>query len=174
MEVEDIECLEVQCEEHNVSYEYLDTRTGEQFDGEKVREVCNEEIKELERRGYVTAKLTECWEKTGKPPIGVRWVDVHRGECVYRSRLVAKDFKTKGKVGDMEGLYGEMPPLKLVKHLLVEAARSGKDIMLIDYGKAHLCAPVEGEVYVDLRLERHEVGKCATAVHVVRHEDGGE
>ena len=106
-------------------------------------------------------------EKTGKPPIGVRWVDVHKGSGVYRSRLVAKDFKTKGKAGDMEGLYAAMSPLELVKLLFVEAAATGKKIMLIDIGKAHLYAPVEGEVYVDLPPERSEIGKCARLLYTL-------
>ena len=32
--------------------------------------------------------VSECWEKTGKGPIGARWVDILKGELT-RSRLVA-------------------------------------------------------------------------------------
>ena len=76
--------------------------------------------------------------------------DVQKGEGVYRSRLVAKDFKNKSKGKDLDNLYAAMPPLELVKVLFVEAAAVGKRVMLIDIGKAHPYAPVEGEVYVDL------------------------
>ena len=37
---------------------------------------------------------------TGKKPIQVRWVDVDKGFGVYRSRLVAKDFRPKNKIDD--------------------------------------------------------------------------
>ena len=39
------------------------------------------------------------WDETGKAPIGVRWVDINKGDKVhpeYRSRLVAKEIN-KGK-----------------------------------------------------------------------------
>ena len=45
---------------------------------------------------------------------GVRWVDVDKGFGVYRSRLVAKDFRPKSRVGDVEGLYAATLPLELV------------------------------------------------------------
>ena len=67
----------------------------------------------------------------------------------------------------MEGLYAAMPPLELVKLLFVEAAAAGKKIMLIDIGKAHLYAPVEGEVYVDFPPERSEIGKCARLLYTL-------
>jgi hypothetical protein len=161
MDVEGLECLHLACEEHDVRYEYYDSRTGEPLNGDRVREARDEELKELERRVYIVADVRECFEKTGKPPIGVRWVDVFKGEGVYRSRLVAKDFKTKGRNGDVESLYAAMPPLELVKLVFIEAAATGRKVMLLDIGKAHLYAPVDGEVYVDLPPERQEPGKCA-------------
>ena len=161
MEVEVIECLQVACEELAAQHEFWDSRTGEPLEGEKVIAARNEELGELERRVYETADVTECWEKTGKAPIGVRWVDVHKGGGVYRSRLVAKDFRVKNGGSDAETLYAAMPPLELVKLLFVEAVATGKKIMLVDIGKAHLYAPVEGEVYVDLPPEKHQDGKCA-------------
>ena len=58
----------------------------------------------LDRRVWVEADVEECWNKR-KRAIGVRWVDVDKGFGVYRSRLVAKDFKPKSKVSDQEGLF---------------------------------------------------------------------
>ena len=51
-------------------------------------------------------------------------------------------------------LFASMPPLELVKLLFAAAAescRKGKrqKIMLIDIGKAHLYAPVEGDIYIE-------------------------
>ena len=67
----------------------------DELDPEKMREAREEECKELERRVYVKVPVQECWEKTGKAPIGVRWVDVRKNDDTHRSRLVARDFRPK-------------------------------------------------------------------------------
>ena len=57
----------------------------------------SEEMKEfIKRNVYNKVPLSTCWEATGKAPIGVRWVDVNKGDKIhpdYRSRLVAKEIK---------------------------------------------------------------------------------
>ena len=151
---------------------FVDSRTGEILDAVKVKEAREEELKELERRVYETVDVDECWSKKGRGPIGVRWVDVHKGNGVYRSRLVAKDFRPKSRVDDIEGLFAAMPPLELVKLLIARAATESqrghvRKIMLIDIGKAHLYAPVEGDVYVELPPERWEHGKCARLLYTL-------
>ena len=103
--------------------EFWDDRTGKLLDSEKVRAARAEE---LDRRVWVEADVEECWNKKGRGPIGVRWVDVDKGFGVYRSRLVAKDFKPKSKVNDQEGLFAATPPLELVKMLILKAARGTK------------------------------------------------
>ena len=113
------------------------------MEAEKVRAAREEDIKELERRVYVAADVTECWEKTAKNPIGVQWVDVDKGFGVHRSRLVAKDFQPKSKVDDREGLYAATPPLEMVKFLIMRAGIKSKQgetrkVIFIDIGKAHL------------------------------------
>jgi hypothetical protein len=71
-----------------------------------------EEIKFMEDRGIWEVKpIKECWDRTGKAPVSVRWVDTNKGgewEVVVRSRLVARDFK--GKDGDRDDLFAETPP----------------------------------------------------------------
>ena len=151
---------------------YVDSRTGELLDPKQVQAAREEEIKELERRVYVVADVGECWDKTGKAPIAVRWVDVHKGGGVHRSRLVAKDFKPKSKVGDIEGLFAATPPLELVKllfaHAAAGAAKGGpRKVMLIDVSKAHLYAPIDGDVFVDLPPERKVHGKCARLLYTL-------
>ena len=42
--------------------------------------------------------VSDCWDATGKGPIGVRWVDTNKGseaEPDVRCRLVARDVKNK-------------------------------------------------------------------------------
>ena len=123
------------------------------------RAAREEELKELESRVFVEADVEECVWLTGKKPIGVRWVDVDEGFGVSCRRLVAKDFRRKSGVDDVEGLYAATRPLELVKFLLTNAAASSRrgnvrKVMLIDIGKAHLYAPIEGEQCVDLPPER--------------------
>ena len=115
----------------------------------------------MERRVYEEVDLEEAWSQTGKAPIGVRWVDVRKSEGIYRSRLVAKDYKPRSKKGDIEGLYASMPLLELVKLVIVRALKKGDKVMLIDIKKAHLHAPIDGDVYVDLPPERAVPGRCA-------------
>ena len=109
----------------------------------------------------VEADVEECWDKKGRGPVGVRLVDVDKGFGVFRSRLVAKDFKPKSKVNDQEGLFGATPPLELVKMLILKAARGSrnrharvKKVMFLDVSKAHLYAPMLDEEFVQLPPER--------------------
>ena len=92
---------------------------------------------------------SECWDKKGKGPIPVRRVDVHKGFGVHRSRLVAKDYRPKSKVGDREGLFASTPPLEMVKLVIMQAAARSKrgevrKVMFIDIGKAHLLCTNRG------------------------------
>ena len=132
------------------------------MDTDKVKAAREEEIGELERRVYVTVDVDECWAATGKRPIDVRWVDVHKGGGVHRSRLVAKDFKPKSRIGDIEGLFAATPPLELVKLLFAHAAAqrprgAPRKVML----------PIEGRVYVELPPERTVNGKCAKVLYTL-------
>ena len=88
----------------------------DELDPDKMQEAREEECKELERRVYVKVPVQECWDKTGKAPIGVRWVDVRKSDGTHRSRLVARDFRPKSRVDDLEGLFASMPPLELGAH----------------------------------------------------------
>ena len=116
------------------------------------------------------ADLQECFDKKGRGPIGIRWVDVDKGFGVYRSRLVAKDFKPRSKIDDKEGLFAATPPLELVKVLIMKAARAKKScdastrkIMFLDISKPHLYAPMLDEEFVELPPERWK-GKCARLI----------
>jgi hypothetical protein len=132
-----------------------------ELDPIEVAKAREEELAELEKRVYEIADIEECWARTGKAPIGVRWVDVRKKEGMHRSRLVAQDFAPKNKRNDIEGLYAAMPPLELVKLLMARASSVREKIMLIDIKKAHLYAPIEGDAYVCLPPERAIPGKCA-------------
>ena len=61
-----------------------------------MQEARTEEMKFVEGlRVYEERPIEECCEKTGKNPIGTRWVDILKG-ALTRSRWVAQGFKKKG------------------------------------------------------------------------------
>ena len=55
-----------------------DDITGVELDPKLVEQARQEEIKTFKDMGvYVKAPIKECWDKTGKAPIGVRWIDIN-------------------------------------------------------------------------------------------------
>ena len=77
-----------------------------------------EEVAYMQKRViWVETPIEECWRKTGKAPISVRWVDTEKeidGQVDVRSRLVARDFK-KGRGGGKEkedSIFASTPPLE--------------------------------------------------------------
>ena len=86
----------------------------------------------MKRRGiWVERPIEECWRKTGKGPISVRWVDTDKGidgSVDVRSRLVARDFKGKGGGKEKEdSIYASTPPLKGLWMLCSKAASVGRN-----------------------------------------------
>ena len=61
-----------------------------------VKEARKEEVDFMVgRRIWSVVPEKECWDKTGKSPVTVKWVDTDKGPpgtIVVRSRLVARDF----------------------------------------------------------------------------------
>ena len=73
---------------------------------------------------YVSVPISECLERTGKGPIGVKWVDIIKGVAAHpehRSRLVAKYIKRDKR----EDLFAATPPLEALKVLLSVAMTEG-------------------------------------------------
>ena len=63
----------------------------------------------------------ECFQKTGKRPITVKWVDVNKGDDDspnYRSRLVAREIRLPGE----DPIFAPTPPLESVRMVLSLAA----------------------------------------------------
>ena len=92
------EIMEVNQEWFGRKEEFYDNISGEWVDPEMVKQARKEEMMEVEKnRVYEKVDVAECYEKTGKAPIGTRWVDVNKGDSVhpeYRSRLVAQEVNT--------------------------------------------------------------------------------
>ena len=101
-----------------------DDVNGGELPLKEVRSARKEEIGYMQGRGiWKLVPETECWNKTGKEPVTVRWVDTNKGgteSMEVRSRLVARDFK--GKDNDRDDLFAENPPLEAKRMLLSRAA----------------------------------------------------
>ncbi len=108
-------------EMENVDWEMMgdiwDDISGQRLDPSLVKEARSEELFEFgKHRVYVKVPLEQCLERTGKQPIGVRWVDINKGDeenPEYRSRLVAMDFKTV----KLDTIFAATPPLEAKKML---------------------------------------------------------
>ena len=141
----------------------FDDLTGKELNAEDVKGARKEEIEFVKKlKVYEEKLITECIERTGKPPIKTRWVDILKG-LITRSRWVAQDFKTKGD-NQREDLFASMPPLEAKKALFrIGAVRlKGKmtkrgtpmKMLFIDVRKAYLNAMCEkDDVYVALPEE---------------------
>jgi hypothetical protein len=145
----------------------MDDVHGGQLDLSKVREARSEEVEFMKSRGiWREVPLQECWDTTGKPPVSVKWVDTMKQGGLVRSRLVARDFKTKGEK-DREDLFAATPPLELLKAQLSRAAsKKGRKVLVIDVKKAHLYPLCEADVFIELPSEaKAEAGRCGKLTH---------
>jgi hypothetical protein len=100
----------------------------------------------------------ECWSKTGKAPVSVRWVDVNKGSQEspeIRCRLVARDFKGK-RDKDREDLFAATPPLEAKRTLFSRAVTTRRKpggcrkLLFVDARKAHLNPKCTEEVFIQL------------------------
>ena len=76
--------------------EFYDDLSGKPLDPKLVRMAREDEIKgALSHNVWTKVPTKECYDKTGKAPIGTRWVDINKGDEErenYRSRVVGKEF----------------------------------------------------------------------------------
>jgi hypothetical protein len=165
------EYVKVQDEHENLQkygpQRYWDAITNEELPADLTAEARAEELAFMnEWRVWDVVPLTECWKNTGKKPLQSKWVDVNKGDLkrpVVRSRFVAKEFATTRS----DEFFAATPPLEALRMLLSHAAtgrrtsKGGRKILVIDARKAHLHAPAERLVYVDLPPEARQPGMCA-------------
>jgi hypothetical protein len=145
----------------------LDDVHGGVLDLEKVREARAEEVDFMQSRGiWREVPIEEAWSSTGRGPVSVKWVDTEKLGGVVRSRLVARDFKTKGEK-EREDLFAATPPLELLKAQLSRAAsKRGRKVLVIDVKKAHLYPKCEVDTYIELPAEAGaKPGMCGKFVH---------
>ena len=94
---------------------------------------------------------------TGGNIIGVRWVDVNKGDIAepnYRSRLVGREFNTHRD----DTLYASTPPLEALRTVISHAAtwdKSGRrrSVMINDVRRAYFYAVATRDLYIELPAE---------------------
>ena len=100
----------------------VDATAGQLLDVRLVKKARQLEMVYLDnKKVYDKRPIKEAFQNTGRQPIGVRWVDVNKGDDEspnYRSRLVAKDFRRKGE----DSIFAPTPPLEALRTILMLAA----------------------------------------------------
>ena len=142
-----------------VGEEAFDDTSGSQLVPSMVAAARREEIEYFRQMGvYRKVHRDECWQATGKGPIQVRWVDINKGDETrpnYRSRLVAKEFKTDVR----PDLYAPTPPGECLRLMLSRlASRKNAKLMYADVSRAYFYAKAVRPVYVVLPQEDRQPG----------------
>ena len=141
---------------------YWDENTGEQLPSDLVEASRSEELKFMANwQVWDEVPTAECLQRTGKKPLGSKWVDVNKGDRTspdVRSRLVAREIAYHKN----DDFYAATPPLEALRMLLsIVASTRGCKVLVMDARKAHLHASVDRLIYVDLPLEIRKPGMCA-------------
>lgn len=121
----------------------------------KARQVEPEYFRKLKVYTHVPR---EHMKETGGKRIGVRWVDINKGDEItknYRSRLVGNEFKTNTE----DSLYSPTPPLEALRYIISDAAtwrnrsdigkRKKRQIMINDVARAYFYAACTRDVYIE-------------------------
>ena len=137
---------------------FTDEVSGKALEASLVRAARAEEIEYAVRYGvWDPVPISEAYQRTGKPPISSRWIDINKGDeerTQYRSRLVIQEIRES----HIEAIFAATPPLESVRFLL-SLQRTGcerdlkgrrKKVMFIDIRRAHWCAKIFRLVYVKL------------------------
>jgi len=78
--------------------EFWDDVSNKRLDKNKVMEARLHEITQIYRhKVYTKVPIQQCWTRTGKAPIRVKWIDINKGDDVnmeVRCRMVGKEFNT--------------------------------------------------------------------------------
>ena len=103
-------------DDHEEGMVAFDDVSGMELRPELMVQARRDEMQYFKEMGvYDKVDLEECWRETGKAPIGVRWVDINKGDTEnpkYRSRLVAKEFN----VDNRPDVYAAAPLLEALEY----------------------------------------------------------
>ena len=85
----------------------------------------------------------------GGKVIGVRWVDVNKGDSEkpdMRSRLVGQKFNA----GKIDELYASTPPLEALRFVISTPSGEQRHVMVNDVRRAYFDAPTHRDIYIEL------------------------
>ena len=135
--------------------EAWDDVNGKRLDPTKVRKARKEEIGYYYKmKMYDKVPISECITRTGRQPIGVRWIDHNKGDDLhenYRCRLVAQQFNS----GPMdENIFAATPPLEALRMVISNATTGSKTkvIMIADVSRAYMYARIPDDEYCYVKL----------------------
>ena len=107
---------------------------------------------------YQKVSASECCAETGKARIPMRWIDINKSDESapnYRSRLVAKEYKTDIR----PDLYAATPPSECLRMLISRMASiPGAQMLYVDVSRAYFYAKAVRAVYVQFQEEDSEEG----------------
>ena len=106
--------------EQGYSGRFKDDLTGQILRDDLVVEARTKELEFFTSKGvWIKVPRQRAFERTGRPPISVRWVDVNKGDDVepnVRSRLVARQLKAMDTSGT--SYFAPAPPLEALRTIL--------------------------------------------------------
>ena len=101
-----------------------DEYTGLRLDPDLVYKSRREEIQFMDQLNvWEFRPRTEAFDRTGKPPIGTRWVECNKGDSSridVRSRIVVQETKRVSSIssGDVAAVFSATPPLEAIRLVL--------------------------------------------------------
>ena len=168
---------------------YKDDLTGQTLRDDLVRAARLKELEYFNRKGvWLKVPRERARQRTGRPPISVRWVDVNKGDELnpnYRSRLVARQLKARDTSG--QSFFAPAPPIEALRTVLSMAmtkirghqpdwrptSPTRTQLSFVDVSRAYFNAKIDPEAeptYVDLPVEdKDHASKCA---ELLRHMYG--
>ena len=121
---EDIPANQVRGPAQGYSGKFVDDVTKQVLKDDLVREARAKELTYFNDKGVWRKKpRQEAYQRTGRAPITVRWVDVNKRDeenPKYRSRLVARQLKATDKFGT--SYFAPTPPLESLRTVLTFAS----------------------------------------------------
>ena len=166
----------------------MDDLTGQKLDPVLCRLARQKEMDFIREKGlWVKRSVKECYDRTKRPPVTVRWVETNKGDDVnpnIRSRLVARQIRGPGQ----DAVFAPTPPLEALRTVLSLAATDlpGRakrvrdpaspmraQVSFVDISRAYFNAPTNPDdpTYVQLPCEDPDYGKDLCGL-LLRHMYG--
>ena len=101
---------------------FVDDLTGQPLPPDLCRAARATELAYFkDKEVWAIRKVNEARQRTGRPPISVRWVEVNKGDDLnpkIRSRLVAREIRMPGE----DAIFAPTPPLESLRMVLSHAS----------------------------------------------------